>query len=414
MSAFQLAFLHLFRKKLTTIIAIASLSLSVAAGGILVKLYALSHSRFSSLALQGDAIIGAKAGGLDILLGALNLEGPYPEYMPHNLFESLRKQKTVVFADNAQSTPNYIQSIIPLLYFADYKNYRVIGTDDSFLNRPRSEDSPIVIKGRWLAGPNEVVLGSETANRERLLVDDNIIISSLAGAGIVKNAKHIQKSVKIVGIFAPTHTIYDAAIISSINDGRLMITDSGMGNPVWKGDVLSYCLVYLEPGTLPQLTSLVNQRTVAQVVSVTEQYNRLKDLAGTGQTMGLVIISLILLLGGLGVISSMISRFEAMSLQVAVLKAIGYSRLFIGRWLLWEGLLLGTLASAVGGIFDLLFFPLIRDMLGSAIPRSPLANIPFYQSATVWAAAITGIILGVLIPFVRFNRSDAHTLLKGL
>ena len=414
MTAFKLAFLHLFRTKLTTIIAIASLSLSIAAGGVLLKLYMLSQSRFSSLALQGDAIIGAKAGGLDILLGALNLEGPYPEYMPYNLFESLKNQKTVVFADKVQSTPSFIKSIIPFLYFADYKNYRVIATDESYLHRPISQDSPTLARGRWISGPSEVTLGYEVAKKEQLTLDDFIFLSSIASSSIEKGIKPIQAKAKIVGILAPTHTIFDTAVFSSLTQGRQMISDSGMENAIWKGNVLSYCLVYLEPGTFSQLTSLVNQRTVAQVVSVQDQYRRLRELAGTGQTMGLIIISLILFLGGLGVVSSMISRFEGMSLQVAVLRAIGYSRNFIGLWLFWEGLFLGILASAIGGLFDLLLFPSIRNMLGSAMPRSPLAYIPFYFSAPVWVAAVAGIVLGILIPFVRFNRTDAHSLLKGL
>jgi putative ABC transport system permease protein len=414
MTALRLAFLHLYRKKLTTTIAILSLAISIAAGGVLIKLYWLSHSRFSSLALQGDAIFGAKAGGLDILLGALNLEGPYPEFLPLNLYESLKKRQTVAFADKDQSTPDYIRALIPLLYFAKYKNYRVIATDESFLNCPNEQDSPTIKQGRWTSSLAEVVIGDEIAKRERIHVGDSIALVAWTGDDPNRSAKQYSSTAKVAGIFAKTGTIFDAAVFSSLEEGRQVMAESGFSHPIWKTNVLNYCLVYLKPGTLPQLTNLINQRTVAQVVSVPEQYDRLKQLAETGQTMGLIIISLILLLGGMGVISTMISRFEAMSLQVAVLRAIGYTGAFIGRWLLWEGLLLGITACFVGAAIDMILFPTIRELLGNALPQSPLTHMAFYQSAPVWAIAILGIVLGVFIPIIRFNHIDAHSLLKGL
>ena len=111
--------------------------MSVACGGILLRLYQLSESRFSSLGRGGDAVVGAKAGGIEILLGSLNGEGAFPGFLPYKLFESLRAQQKVQFEDGQTSQPNYIRAIIPFVYFAHYNGARVVGTDEVFFKRPR-------------------------------------------------------------------------------------------------------------------------------------------------------------------------------------------------------------------------------------------------------------------------------------
>lgn len=414
MTAFRLALLHLIRKRLTTLIALIALAVSVAAGGVLIRLYLLSQSRFASVALQGDAVIGAKAGGLDILLGALNLEGPYPDFITSNLYETLRLHKGLGFGDKAQARPDYVKAIVPFLYFATYKGYRVIGTDSSFLSRPIPEETPVFAQGGFVSGPNEIVLGAEITRKEHLKIGDQITLKAWSPFDPNQTGGGVEVKVQVVGILASTGKIFDAAAFSSLAEAHQVLAESGYSHPVWGANILNYCIVYLEPGSLTDLSTLINERSVAQVISVPEQYERLKQLAGTGQTMGLIIISLILLLGGLGVISTMIARFDAMSYQVAVLRAIGYSRTYIGQWLLWEGVLLGVCASVIGAIIDFSFFPSIRSMLGSTLPTSPLTHSPFYFSAPVWLVAVAATVVGIIIPFVRFSRHDAHSLLKGL
>jgi putative ABC transport system permease protein len=413
MTAFRLALLHLIRKRLTTVIALIALAVSVAAGGVLVRLYLLSQSRFASLALQGDAVIGAKAGGIDILLGALNLEGPYPDYITSNLYQTLKQHRGLGFSDKGESHPDYVMAIVPMLYFARYHDYRVIGTESSYLTRPVTTDQPSLASGRFFTGPNEIVLGTEIARQEGRKVGD--IISLNLWTPLDKHGLSSSTTIPmtVVGLFAPTGTAFDIAAFSSLTQAQELLQSSGGAHTVWGANILNYCIVYLRSGSLPDLNSLINQRSVAQVISVPEQYERLRQLAGTGQTMGLIIISLILLLGGLGVISTMIARFDALSYQVAVLRAIGYSRSFIGQWLLWEGMLLGLSACLVGGLVDLIAFPAIRAMFGDALPTSPLVHAPIYLSAPVWLVAIAATVIGIIVPFVRFNRHDPHSLLKG-
>src|ERR1700722_18505955 len=111
MTPLRLALLSLARRRVPTIITVVAIAMSVACAGILFRLYHLSASRFDSLGRGWEAVVGAKAGGIEILLSSLNAEGPYPDYLPYVLYESLRANRTVQFEDGHTSEPSYIRGI---------------------------------------------------------------------------------------------------------------------------------------------------------------------------------------------------------------------------------------------------------------------------------------------------------------
>jgi putative ABC transport system permease protein len=412
MSLFRLAFLNLWRRKTPTLIALLSIGISVACGGILLRLYLLSNSRFASLGKGGDALVGAKAGGIEILLGALNLEGPYPGFIPAKLYFSLKDRKSVGFEDGYKSQPSYVQSVIPFLYFGKYRNYRVIGTDESFLHRPIAEDSLTLARGNWFTGNEEIVVGSEVAARERIQVGDKLIVDRWTGNDPTSAS---PLTFTVSGVLSPTDSVWDRALYGDLNQAQKVLSESDLaGRSIWKSEVLHYFLIYVSPEGLPALESLINRRTVAQVVSVPAQIESLERLTGTGRQLGLWITALIVLLAGLGVASMMATRFDAMAIQLAVLRALGYERKQIAAWLIWEGKLLGWSACLLGGILDAALFPWLRGLLGATLPPPPLVDSFLWQSWPVWGMAILATILAVVLPVIRIYGQDVHSSLRGV
>jgi putative ABC transport system permease protein len=415
MTAFRLAWLNLTRRRVPTTIALASIAISIACSGVLLRLYRLSGSRFSTLAHGGDALIGAKAGGLDILLGCLNLEGKYPDFIPAVLYESLKQRRGVQFEDGTRSSPNFIRGIIPFVYFAQVDHYRVIGTDENFLNRPDSADSPRLSEGRWASAEGEVVLGSEVAAREHWKVGSTFnsrIWFTDEKTGAVPETPPL--ALTVTGIFAPQETAWDQALFSNLQTAHAAFTLAPLGKQsIWGPDVLHFFLVYLQPDAMPALQALINKRTVAQAVDVTAEEERLQTLTGTGRKLGVLMCFLILLLGALGVAAMMVTRFDAMTIQLAVLRALGYRRSEIRAWLVWEGCLLGVAACAIGAILDGLLFPAVRALLGTALPSRFLISSSVLQSWPVWAVAMLSTIIAVFIPLLRVYRQDIHGALKG-
>lgn len=107
----------------------------------------------------------------------------------------------------------------------------------------------------------------------------------------------------------------------------------------------------------------------------------------------------------------MVARFDAMSVQLAILRAIGYDRSLIARWLLWEGLIVGGIACVIGAIVDLTVFPWVRSLSGLDLPEYVAS--PVLQSAMVWLGAIGVTIAAVAVPILRLYRQDVNASLKA-
>lgn len=417
LTPFRLAFLNLIRRKSSTIIALISMTVAVASAGILLKLYILTNNRFATIAKGGDVIVGAKAGEISILLSSLNLEGKYPDFLPYNLFETLRNQKTVYFEDRTKSKPSYIELVIPFVYFGKYKQYRLIGTDESFLNRPTNEDSVQISEGRWANNLAEVNLGAEVAKKENLLLGDVINVVSWTkntGQDNEISSDSFRFDLKVVGIYSKTNSAWDRGIYSNLKQAQLVLSQSDLSkSSIWKSKILHYFLIYVNPSGLEQLSSLINRRTVGQIIKVSEEKKHLLELTGTGMQLLLIINLLIILLGGLSITAVMTTKFDSMNVQFAILRALGFTQNEIIKWAIWEGLLLGGISSLLGGILDSILFLVLRTGLGSILPDMSVMPSPFYLSLPVWFVAIMSTMLAVLLPMIKMQKQNIHLALKG-
>ena len=412
MTPLRLAVLSLVRRKTSTTIALLAIAISVAVSGVLLRFYRLSGARFDTLGSGGDAVVGAKAGGIEILLGSLNAEGPYPDFLPYKLFESLQSELDLHFKDGVNLSESYLDAVIPVLIFGKYRDYRVMGTDSTFLARPRKRDVIPLAAGRWASGPREIVVGADVARSGSIGIGDAIPVTPWVG-GFIDTTTAV--AFKVTGIMRPTHSVWDRMLYSNVAAGQDILNTMDLRDQsIWGSSVLSYVLVYMKTDGLRALQSLINRRTVAEVISIPEARKRLADLTGTGRRLGVLMTSFIMLLGGLSVAAMLVARFEAMSVQFAVLRAMGYSKREVSHWLLWEGFLLGAAACLAGGLVDALAFPSLRRMLGTALPAPEIVASHVYQSAPVWISAIAATMLAVFIPLIRLYRQDVHVSLKGM
>ncbi|AHI04746.1 hypothetical protein BDW_01180 [Bdellovibrio bacteriovorus W] len=410
MKPIQLAYLNLTRRKLSTVVGILAIAIAVACSGILLRLNHLAESRFNTFGAGGDVLIGAKTGGIEMVLNALNSEGDYPQYLPVKLFESLRAGATIHFEDGASQDSRSIRSVIPFIYVGKIQENKVLATDESFLSRPRNMDSMNFLEGRWAQNSEEIVLGSLLAEKLKKKTGDSLEMAGWLG----DVSSNYKKSLKVVGIFQAKNNNWDRLGYVNLATAQEVLISGDLSKvSTWGSGVLHYFLTYLHPGGLNSLKSLVNDRTVGQVVEVDAEIYRLKELVGSGKSLGLFVTVLVLLLGGLSVLAMLITRFDAMSLQMAMLRAIGYGKSEITSWLLWEGVMMGAIAVVLGMILDALCFPMIREILGSSLPSAELLQSPLFLSYPVWLAALVATTLSVVVPLVRIYKQDVHFSLRA-
>ena len=413
MTPLKLARLSLVRHRFSTIISVCAIGLGIAVCGILLRLYQVSQARFSVLGNGGNAIVGAKAGGIEIVLNALNAEGGYPEFLPYALFKSLKSNQTVQHGDGAKTTPSYISSIIPFVYFGKFENYRVVGTDETFFKRLDPKETLEFASGSWSNYQNSIVLGDWIARSKHLNIGDTVKVQPWMGSQVMD----VRVDFKVSGILAPTQSTWDRTIFSSIESAH-SIFRSNLNQisekSIWGENVLHYFFVYLKPNSFSALENLINKRTVGQIVHVEEQKERLKELSGVGKSLGLFVTIFVLFLGGLSITSMLVTRFEGMSLQLAVLRAIGYTKVEISKSLAWEGFMLGALGVVAGALIDLAAFPIIRNLLGNALPPAEIVGSSIFGSSIIWIIAILATMSSVFVPMFKIAKQDAHGLLRGM
>jgi putative ABC transport system permease protein len=420
MNAFHLAFLDLTRRPLSSMIAVVSIALSVATAGVLLRISNLAEKRYSTLATGTEAIVGAKSGDLDILLGSMNSEfssGSQTGYLPMKLFESLRAQAPVQFEDGVKTQPGFIKSISPFVYAGTLAGAPAVGSDESIMNRNglKLED------GTFPSNIAELAVGDSLARAQNYHVGQIVSVQPLTaaapGTGPEPQASVLGKSLpfKIVCILAPTGSAWDRQAWITLSSAKVLLSHTRLRNSIWGTDVLNYFLIDLipQPNSFVQLQALVNDRTVGQVVHVSEAKDRLKQLTGTGRDLGLTIVGLVLLMAALSLASVLMTRFESLSLQLAVLRAIGYSKRQLSCWLLIEGLLLGVVACLIGAGVDAVALPAIREMLSTSLPSAELVSSSILESAPVWMAALVATVISVVVPIVRTYRQDVHTSLRA-
>lgn len=396
-------YLNLKRRVIQTLVLVTSLTLSLLFGLILTKYLLITHERYKTLAREGQAIITSKSNEIDSLLFALNLEGEKNEFIPFNLYQTLLTQNQKSFEDG-QKVYTQINQVIPFLQFGLFeKKYNVLGTNSEFLNRYNSSDSIKFISGRWVDNENEIVIGNALANKLNLHLDTFINIQI---------NKSIQtKQFKIVGIIDGHKLAWDFGLYTSISSAQHALTEAGLlKNSIWHSDVLSHVLVYINPDQYPTLLSLINDRTVSQIISIPETIKRLEEITMSGTNITSILVLLVILLGICAISGVILTRAENTINSLAILNSLGYGRFDLFKIVVIENIIIWSISSLLALIFYLLFFNWIQN------------NISFFSSSniTFWSpefyliflALGLSIILLSFIPVSLLMKKGIHNILR--
>ncbi|QLY26932.1 ABC transporter permease [Bdellovibrio sp. KM01] len=412
MSLLRLSYLYLKRHLLTSAITVLSLAIAIAAVTVLLKLEVLSHSRFDTLAPQGDAIVGAKSGGIDILLGALNFEGEVPNYIPQNLYETLKAKKDISFEDQSKFQNGFtVSHITPLLFFGKYKDFKLVGTDESLLSMTPSDSAPQLQDGQFPQNPGEALIGSQVAHSQSLTVGQNIYThAEIYGSNIASAAFPL----KITGILKPTGKSWDKGIFTNLTTAQAAVAATPGYQTIWGPRVLSYFILNISPDGQDSLASLINQRTVSQIAFVEQEKTRLQELSGSNQTLQLLIVGILLLTSTLTVLAVFYTRMEGRTVELAVLRALGRSRAELTGLLITEGLMMGFSAIILAALLEFILNPIILSTAGGNLPAPTASNWPWWMILVTGAFAIFAVMIASLPPVWRLFRQDIHSTLRNI
>jgi putative ABC transport system permease protein len=138
---------------------------------------------------------------------------------------------------------------------------------------------------------------------------------------------------------------------------------------------------------------------IEAVDSFLEEYRRIARIA-TAALIGVVSISL--LVGGVGVMNIMLMSVTERTREIGILKALGAKRRVIRRQFLLEAIML----SLMGGVVGIVAGVSISDLVASNIPDFPQPYLPWWGLLGAAAfSTLVGIIFG-LAPAIKASNLD--------
>ncbi len=401
MLTLRLALRSLANRRLTTILTIASIALSVS---LLVGVETVRRGIRESFAgtIRGtDLIVGARGGSQQLLLSSIFGLGAPAGSVTWGTYQRW-------------SSHGAVDWTIPLALGDSYFGYRVVGTTDAFFEhyRFRNDGRPTLAPGGELpADDHDVVLGSEVAASRNLAVGDELAIThGLRGTGIMD---HDQHPFRVSGILLPTFTPIDRSLYVTLEGIDAMHEDFPGAPPpdpalTASGPLLSSFLV----GTRNRIESLQLQReintdtdeplsAILPAVALTELWHTI----GYAEDGARIITMAVVVVGLLGMLVALYSTLQERRREMAILRSLGAGPLRVAQLLVIESGVLAALGAIFGLIATYVILVIGRGMaerhFGIFIPITAPGRLEWIYVAGV---VVAGILVG-LIPAWRAYRN---------
>ncbi len=396
-----LALKSAWARRLTLGIALCAIAL---ASALLLAVERVRHDARQSFtqSISGvDLVVGARTGGVQLMLYAVFHSGSATHSIRWDSFEALATHPAVAWA-------------VPLSMGDSHRGYPVVGTQADFFEHFRyAAGQPLTFAtGKPFVEVFEAVLGSEVAQALGYRTGDHI---TLTHGKIELGPDHDDKPFTVVGVLAPTGTPVDRAVHVSLEAITAIHLDWAGGAPLPGLNIPAEQVRKFDLQPKEITAALVGLKSRADVFRLQRHINTYKGeallavLPGVAldelwQTLAMVertlfaLSALVVLVGLAGLTATLLAGLNERRRELAILRALGASPQAIFLMLTVEGLLvttLGILAGAallVGGIATLA--PLAQAHFGVHLALRPPSGNELALLASILATGL----LASLVP----------------
>ena len=397
-------------RKLTSLLCVASIALSVALLLGVERIKNGARDGFTNTISQTDLIVGAKGGPLQLVLYTVFRIGS-----PTNniRFSSYTKIKNLPEVDWT----------IPISLGDAYRGYRVVGTDENFFKhyRYRRNQKIEVLNGKIPVGIFDVVLGYEVAQKFQHKTSDSIILSH--GISEKSFMDHSVTPFKVVGILNPTATPIDRSIFITLEGMEAMHIGWDKGVP-GKNSTVTPENLKKENIHIGQITSfLLKTKNRIQTLKLQRKIDSFPEdplmavipglaLHQLWKTLSyieniLYLISLcVLAVGLISVIVSLYTSLNERRREIAIFRALGAGAGKVVSLLLVESSLIVLVGTLIGTALLYLCLFMVRPYLESNF--SLYLPIQFLSSTELiyLGSILLGGITAGFIPAIKAYRNS--------
>lgn len=426
----RLALAYMRDRPLAVALNALLLAIAVASLVLLLQFAEQAGERFERDARGIDLVVGAKGSPLQLVLSSVyHIDVPTGN-IPLGELERLRSDPGVARA-------------VPLALGDNFQGFRIVGSDDQLL--PLYGAS--MAEGRSFAKPAEAVLGAEVARRTGAKIGQKFIGSHGLETGEEDGQGHDHAPFETVGILAPSGTVLDRLILTSIesvwdvhgidhdhhgeagqdhdendHDGHAVHDhdaeaahadehDEEAAMPGMEPEITALLVRYRNASAAMRLPSQINRQSALQAAAPAAEAARLLGLFGSIIEGARLFGWLLALSAGLSLFVALWSATRAREGDLALLRVMGARPSTVFGTILIEGLLIAAI-GALGGIVVAHGLIAIATASFPTLDELGLSAMRFLpgEGLILLAALAIGLVAS-LIPAIRIFRVDLATTL---
>ncbi|MCR9091288.1 ABC transporter permease [Algiphilus sp.] len=388
MTLLALAWANLLRDKLAAALNTALMAIGIATIVLLLLFGHHLEERMRGDAAGIDLVIGAKGSPSQLVLSAI-----YHADIPTGNIPLAEAQR---WAEHPM-----VRTAIPQALGDSWRGFRIVGTTTAY----PALYAAGVREGRLWQAPGEATIGAAVA-ASGLAVDDSFSgVHGFSPEGHV----HGDSRYRVVGVLAPTGTVIDRLILTSVESVWAVHGTAEPTDP----EITTLLIDYATPFAATTLPRLVNSQSQLQAAAPAVQTNRMLQLLGVGIDGVRAFAWLLVVSAGLGVFIALYHALEARRYELALLRCLGATRGEVLISLVIEGVLLSLAGTLLGVFVGHLVAELAGQWLGFAATEGLTGWqwLPAESWLLVYGTAIGA--LAALVPAIRAYRRDVTAVLKS-
>lgn len=347
---FGLALAYLRDRSLTTALNILLLGISVALLVLLVQFGNQLSNRLDRDAQNVDLVVGAKGSPLQIILSSIfHIDQPTGN-IPLDSLTMLRGNPAV-------------KAAVPLALGDNFNGYRIVGTDTSYAALYGTE----VEQGKMFDKSMEAVLGAAVAKATGAQLGQQFFGSHGLETEEDDGQEHDHAPFRTVGILAPTGTVVDRLILTSVesvwdvhgidhhhdhepegghdhdHDEQPLSTHGEM-----QPELTAILVSYRNASGAIRIPAMINRQTEMQAATPAVETARLLALFGAGLEGARIFAWILAATGGLAIFIALLNMARAREGDLALLRVMGASKVQVFGTILLEGLMTAAAGAALG------------------------------------------------------------------
>ena len=402
----RLAVRSLFNRRLTVLLTIFAVALSVALFLGVEKVRTGARASFADTISGTDLIMGARSGGVQLLLYSVFRIGNATNNVTWQSYQDVVSRPEVAWA-------------VPLSLGDSHRGFRVLGTTDAYFEhyKYRGGRSLEFAAGHPLDDLFDAVLGSDVAAALGYALGDEIVVAH----GIASFTEHDDKPFRVAGILEKTGTPVDRTVHVSLQAIEAIHVDWQSGARIPGQSVSPEAVRTMDLAPQAITAALIGVKSRLQVFGLQRAINEYPEepllavlpgvalqelwgIVGVAETALSAVSVMVIVTALLGLATMILSSLTERRREMAILRAVGARPRTVLSLLITEaglislaGVVLGA-ALLYAGLFTLR--PMIDDAFGLYLSIEPPSPAELGMLAAVVGA---GVIVS-LVPAVRAYR----------